>query len=837
MKSLLKELFNRNLIRRKKDSVVYYYAFFVTSSIILTYIFLIVMVFQRFFPLFGILFITVFTLSTVTSTDSYLLIIENGIRVTAASFIGCVSAVIVYGIVGNSIWPAVFPHFVLCFVASGLMISKDVEWIPFQHGKRIFLDFFVLTYTLEPSTHSYTLFLRFFLTTLCMLGCIIFSCLIFNPYFGSTLFIRTASKIIRKSRKMFEKVGSQLSIAGQIKSTDTINITMYNMDWLLNPKRYKKDVTYMAERYSIRLNILYKKYHTTNIDNDSIENQLSINSNPVMPSLERLDKMPSDYLQFLVLSWFEKISDSMTQILDKYSELMVNPDYCYNGKDPKSLTKIDKELSRIHFFIIGMVNFTEDLKRMSVVIYDITNHPLEKPRILIAFRSIFAAFYDYFKVFFQRNRKLFSGKGARYKDYPFPDLLSSLSYPWQQRIYMVFEPMGRRIFSDWRFSLRFSVGVTTLSVAYYETFKHSHFILFRNLQWLVITFTFVMSPTVGASGSFAVMRFVGTLVASFVAYGGAVLFTLPHNYVARSIIFIFNSIVIFFSISAFLKYNYFQTTFNFFALTYFTLSFPMLVNGKANIINCLLRTFHITMAIVVVLLFSNLFLPSYDYDKLEQALCVITADAQKIFSQIIYFNLKIKHTGDRKKGKQQIVTSLQQLRAKIAGQRELLFNVKLELILNQEKYLKYRHLLKLAAKLYRDLVSLELISKSSSSILLSHVKESGAEDQIILLMGEMDSTGQYLRELGIQKKTIKIHGLDRSLEIDKNLKRTILQGSFNNNYPNGPITPSLIALSATIYASTSFIKNFDSARQSIWELKGVEPLKRVDSNVIGTAQM
>ncbi|GAM22875.1 hypothetical protein SAMD00019534_060500 [Acytostelium subglobosum LB1] len=166
-------------------------------------------VFQHFFPPLSQIFICLFTFQVAQSSDSFLVIIENVLRTTFGAFIGCFGAYIIYQMADHILWITIILHFIFIFITSSLTKSTS-KWLPFQQAKFLFLSLFVILYSFELLQKNTTVFLRYFVCSIAMLVSVFTACIIFNPYFSSTLFMRYSGKVIARSRKLFELAGQEL---------------------------------------------------------------------------------------------------------------------------------------------------------------------------------------------------------------------------------------------------------------------------------------------------------------------------------------------------------------------------------------------------------------------------------------------------------------------------------------------------------------------------------------------------------------------------------------------------------------------------------------------------
>eukprot|EP01133_Synstelium_polycarpum_P015298 gene15298-18118_t len=781
------------------------------------------------------------------------------------------------------------------------MRSALVHWLPFNFGKRIFLDFYLLTYSVVPTDYSPYVFFKFYLSSLATVAVVTVTCLVLRPYFSSTLLIRTSTTLLAKSRRMLLLVGTQIesgtrvltseappsarvhhdatllnlrTSSSAVRATNTVDIFFPLDVYSYNTTLPAMEATYIARRVEEgvefkeqlrQVNTSYSKYMSRlymyladsrkeawreslmpsfqdlaqRLERNHrillslhvsilpyISQRISAILLPLLPyinvlieestrmfvimekqlltcighrhRLKRTAKLVDisitpdtpirwttlDESQRLVMATFESIDSISFDLRRKYNKLLPSSQGHQCG--------FDYELSRFHFFIVGIVRFAEDQKQLSATIYHISTNFCTKRHVMIA---------CYIRSIFRYASSLFSR--MLHKDhYPFPPLLSRVKFNTQEKVHRMTKPLIDRLLCEWRFSLRFAISVSLLSIGCFEIQSNSNFILFRNLPWFVITVTLVIAPTVGSSSFFSMLRIVGTIVGAFVAYGVAVLFSLPSNRAIRAVIFMSLTFVLVLPSTLFFKNKSYQQVIIFFVLTYCSIAFPMFTDdGNPSVIPSLLRTFHITMGVIVLLLVSVIIFPSYDYQKLETNLLYLLYDMD-------------------------ISLQLKAIRASIASQQALLFNARYELIFHQRRYHRYKDLVSLVSKLYTDIVSLEFISKlisdNNSSILVELKDKTNVQILARQLLTELLNSGHSVE---LVKKI--------ESEFQTLFYNTRSQGGMRESDPS-TFTKAfrLESLGSAIYSMRSFTKTFDLAQDIVWALKGVKLIKRVE---IGTA--
>ncbi|GAM22876.1 hypothetical protein SAMD00019534_060510 [Acytostelium subglobosum LB1] len=522
---------------------------------------------------------------------------------------------------------------------------------------------------------------------------------------------------------------------------------------------------------------------------------------------------------------FETISATTTEFKEKYHEIVANQEYYYTSDRARTQQKIDPEISRVHWFLMGIIKYSDDLKKLSFIVYDISIHPVESNHMVLAVRSIYHSLQRTIKQMFNNIKRSLNSA------YPFPRRISKIKYPFTQRAKVVVMAALTRIFAEWIFALKFSIGATLLSFIFLELRKHTTFILFNNFEWVVITYQFVMSSTVGTSTLVAAQRLGGTLIGGLISYGVAVLVNLPSSGVASAFILQSITFILFTQLSYHITHNEFPQLFSFIGNTFLVLSISMFYRGSPSYVLCLLRVLHISIGNMAVVLVSNLVLPQYDQNKLDSGLCQLMDESNQLFKQLIHYHFRFDSHAmcPNTCNKELNNLKLKEMRAKIATMRSLINNVHLELMFKPKIFRQYRDLLKLSTKLYVCLVSLDSTCQLLPSVIIGKFNKSDGPQNLRMLFGELDWTADYLGQLA-DEKTLRFHSGDSALYYDSLIRHNMYQDNLitdeNNEFDQDSIT-----MSSAMLAASSYAKTLEVCRHILWSIKGVQEIKRQSVNI------
>ncbi|KYR02707.1 hypothetical protein DLAC_00169 [Tieghemostelium lacteum] len=514
---------------------------------------------------------------------------------------------------------------------------------------------------------------------------------------------------------------------------------------------------------------------------------------------EKEEPRTLEYSQFKIFHYFQNIQLIIEDIDKELSSIQF-----------ESIP--DLEAYKLHYFLEGMIRFTRNQKTLSSIIYKISCITYTQRKYIYLLEMVKNTYYLIKKKThqFQQNTNNNNGSNSE-NEYP-KELEPKFSTSEKLKIifgYLLFE----RILCDWRFSLRYSMGIAAFSIAYYEIITHSDFILFQNGSWVIVTLIFVMAPSAGASGFFSVLRLSGTLLGASCAYVVAVLFSLPSAAVAESFIYIGGTMVLSFSIYFLTKSKPIHNYLNFFILTYSTVTTPEYNNSKADIITALLRGYHIICGIFIIFIMSYLIFPYYDYKVLDGNLIEITCHSMSVFRKILLKNV-IGSSQDPIEYQDQISNEFENQRSEIAKQIHLLFYSRFELIFSKQsklRFAQYKHLYHQVQQLFTNLVGLECIFHDSN--VLSFDTE--YQKNIQLLLWEIESISSNLHDLiGHYKHQHRIYCM-YSHRCNQILK-AITKCYCRNNRIQGEV----------LYAIRSFIETLNQIRETLCTLTNCVKLNR-----------
>ncbi|EGG22898.1 hypothetical protein DFA_05028 [Cavenderia fasciculata] len=489
-------------------------------------------------------------------------------------------------------------------------------------------------------------------------------------------------------------------------------------------------------------------------------------------------EMSLDYSQYQILESFECIENIITTFKEQSEQLFTKDSQIYGIDFDEQ--RVDYELATLHFFFTGIFKFASDQKVLSSIVYQIALTRNDQYQCLKLIQCYWFKFIRYLSIhFIKRDRKRYKEEVQEEKHftYPFPPFIAELQpYTLKEKATMIGTNFLKRMKSDWRFSFRFALGVSVLSVAYYEILQHSDFILFRNLTWLVITFTFVMGPTVGGSVFFSLLRIVGTCFGVAMAYGVAVLFTRSTNNVADGFIFAICTFLIYFTITLFVREKSINNVVNFLILTYATISFPMFATGTLTIITSLLR------------------------------LVQMKAKIQKEIREIGYL---------------------------ITKSQNKLFHSKFELFFQPQKYHRLKDILHLNERLFIELVSLEYAQSLIPHDVIKELKNHNLIKQLKLLISEIEGSSQTIKSLMEYDHQTRMASEDNSIDMLEMVEMQY-QIYFHQNAGQRDKTNislfQLESLGSTMHSLESFVKTFNLLRHFIWVHLGVRVIKKLPPN-------
>ncbi|EGC38484.1 hypothetical protein DICPUDRAFT_96919 [Dictyostelium purpureum] len=661
-----------------------------------------------------------------------------------------------------------------------------------------------------------------------------------------------------------------------IHQTNNVSVIMENQ--IMGNYRVHKTRNKIKSIFKRLLNIKNSSNGNILDDNDSNgdeENQ--INEREVY-------KKTLEYSQIRVIKYFERVDDLIEELTNEYQRIEISKDLLEFDEESQC------ELSRIHFFLNLLCSYTVSQKRLSELIYSCSKSLYRQHKlyhfemfILICYWFLNLPKYTWIqtKVFY---RKLRDGTFFQKK----PLGLLEPQFTFKEKFVLFIKSVLKRILFKWRFSIKFSIFISILSIGYYEITKNSNFILFRNSSWYVISFLYVSAPTIGASGFFCCMRFFGTLLGVFSAFTVGVFFALANHDGTKALCYVALTFFLIFVIHFFVRGKPIQSFGNFFILSYATITFPEYTEDHALIIITLLRWFHISLAVFTIMAVSYI-LPYYDHKELELNLLEIAAKELKAFKKIVnyHFDLNItevenqigqnntniinsmshnslihcphqtsipedistcssfysadyfikKLSIDRGTFKDILYPIFHNIRSNISQQRSLIFNSRFELLFHKKKYNHLKDLLASISTQYMVLVGLEFIILDNSFNNNSY--DSYFVDQVRLriipklkyIVSELDYCAESILEI---KKLKKDNCKNRPVVFPINLK-FLIDEVYNDyhslvycNSCDVEHSFSIHQLGCLLYTFDLFVTNHHLICHHIWSLSKAIKVERSD---------
>eukprot|EP01132_Coremiostelium_polycephalum_P005073 gene5073-6314_t len=528
--------------------------------------------------------------------------------------------------------------------------------------------------------------------------------------------------LIQESSKIFSIMEKQLSLS--YPNTITSTSSSSPIDNLSNQLRTSLNSIKKQKNFEIDLSSI-NHYIRTSTDRKSIFNP------------DRSEPDTLEYSQYTILKSFEKIDKVI-------KEIHLDQSYSFLPTADVSTTLPERdlfEICKIHFLLHLLIQFCTDQKILSSTIFLLvvriyTNQSQSRlTRFTRGLSKQIDGLLDYLSKWWHIKRG---------KEQPLDISMTTippLELSMKEKISLLWKNFKKtRLVTNWQFALKFSLGVSALSVGYYEVYSHSSFIIFRNSGWAVVTFTFVNAPTIGAIGFLSLLRFLATIIGSFTAYATAVLYTLPNGDPGKSFILIGITFILILVVSILTNNQSFSRFLPFFVLTFALISFIPYQSGDPSIITSLLRMMHISFGILFVLIFSIVIFPYYDHRKLFTNLYQMPLQISDTLQFIVNFSFfefpqlqqqqqqqqpassvhcftenDIPNRTSHIEFKKQCDLKFNQLRSKIPIQRELLLHSRFELPFNHSKFKGYEEIVKLISKLYASLLSFGLITLDKST--------------------------------------------------------------------------------------------------------------------------
>ncbi|KAF2077896.1 hypothetical protein CYY_000774 [Polysphondylium violaceum] len=561
-----------------------------------------------------------------------------------------------------------------------------------------------------------------------------------------------------------------------------------------------------------------------------MENQLSGNyfnfkswvHNEIPPALE--------YSQLKIFNYFDRLETVIEQIRKQFQTI----DSTFLGKN---------HLCGFHFLLTTITKFSRDQKILSSLIYSLCCE-IYLHKIFYHPQVIFHIF-----IYFRNSKQFNSNNNNSNNNNQYPIELEP-KFNFQEKCIYLMKYLSYRLFYRWIFTVKFAIALSILSIGFFETTKHSNFILFRNMSWFIITFIFIMTPSAGGSIFYCFMRFFGTILGVWLAYTGGVLFSLPKSSVAQAFIFVGWSFVIFFCIYFFCKSKPFNNFINFFTLSYATISFPEYSISEPLVINSLLRAFHIIIGVSIVL-GVTLILPHYDFIDLETNLLNISKKTSATLKKLYGFYLETNWGYDINNQKDNLIQTpplecnnmvnlcttkrkclsrcffkkitietFVQLRSDISQQRILLFKSRFELFFNRKRFNQLKILLEHLSNLYTILICCEFIfdSRFIGSNQFKYEIKGKLLNQITTIINQIESSSEMIQKL-IESKNGKLQEPLLYRQCNKEHIKDLFKeyNTLLKKYePNEPYLT--FQMGSLIYTLEFFVIKYDKVLELIFQL-------------------
>ncbi|EGC38923.1 hypothetical protein DICPUDRAFT_27918, partial [Dictyostelium purpureum] len=530
-----------------------------------------------------------------------------------------------------------------------------------------------------------------------------------------------------------------------------------------NPEEYEKECDKIDLRDS---NIPFKVNQLEIVLNISDKSNFKPNSlewqqNEINKAFNRIEKI------------IEEMEQTFTTIF--YEKTLFNPHE-------------DNSLSKIFYSMAGFKSFSLEQKFLSKEVFLVSYHLSLKrfrPREFRFLANFFKNIKHWF-LNFKKNRRIQRNSMDQ-------DLAHPINLNKKQLIISNFKGfVMNRILFNWFYSLKYSLVIGILSVVIYEIQKHSDFILFDRLAWLLDTFILVCQPDLGAIAFVSSMRIIGTMIGGFMAFACVVLCKLGQSNAAAAFIYIGYS---FFTITlcAFLIQGQpFDTMLQIIIFTYSVISVPQFFARQEDIIFALFKILYVTLGVILVLIVA-IIVPYFDFRQLEKNLYRIPKAIVEMVDFLMEYSFNEKEMVKMDENQDESLINANpletinnnnnninnninnnnnnkpisfrnyriligkkyiKLRTIFPAQRRLLIDSGFELIFQYKKYQKINHILKSIEELHNLFGALEFMIIQSNDQSKMRSIGSRVKDENRLLMDDLQHTSDLLSQLPPEKDNI-----------------------------------------------------------------------------------
>ncbi|EGG17339.1 hypothetical protein DFA_08334 [Cavenderia fasciculata] len=455
---------------------------------------------------------------------------------------------------------------------------------------------------------------------------------------------------------------------------------------------------------------------------------------------------PIDSKQPDGISLSKKTRDLLQESFDETEALLTVSQEMYKqvvGEYQKSNlpTLPASEITKVHFFIFGIFSFSRQQCKITDIIYQINcnirRYTTSFEIIQYGFPIILLALPNYFYSHAIRIGRVFSNRESSLKQI----FKTSVEY-----FYNLFFANKK-----WQFPLQLSIGFTSAVIGfwYFEGRRYNEFVVHG--VWACATVGLVMSPSLGATITRGIHRVIGTLCGALLGFVVGIIVdkvpTAPKIVILMLVTFVWVFNVAF--IQQDVRFSYAGAVAG---LTYIIVAYGSYQSFSYYI--GVLRSFHIVLGVVWVVIISFFIFPYFTYRKSKVALYEITSNMCNTFIRIIENGLRVdgrqitdmeQEKLNQEKENQEIATSIRNIRMALSKQKNSLYDIRSELLLKPKtSSAPYFEMIEILSRTFTRLVATEASFHSIFS------------NEIILSMNPiLSSLNQLLDELKKSNQDIK----------------------------------------------------------------------------------
>ncbi|EGC38032.1 hypothetical protein DICPUDRAFT_14919, partial [Dictyostelium purpureum] len=284
----------------------------------------------------------------------------------------------------------------------------------------------------------------------------------------------------------------------------------------------------------------------------------------------------------------------------------------------------ESEISKVHFFLIGIFSFASSQKRISDIVLKVKKLQRYEPIIVELLRYgvwfIITSFplHIYKRVIKVKNiiqkEKEERQKWKQNKASCFVDESMVPYSAWKRFWKFTLNWFWATFFANkrWVFPLQVAIGFTsTIIIFHYFDGKRYHELEVHGM-WTCITTVIVFSPSLGATSTRSIHRMIGTIGGGFLGFLVSWLTSVVHNEGREVLLFIFTFFWIF-AISHIQQDPRYSYAGSVSGLTFIMVSYGQYLSHDYTVMYAVMRCLFITMGIVWVLVLSLVIFPFFTY--------------------------------------------------------------------------------------------------------------------------------------------------------------------------------------------------------------------------------